>query len=89
MNNCIFCSGRIRNLVAMTTYIFHRLITGKVEIDNIFLSNGDIWKKNTDMFIEYGSPLCFIRVLFKSLNSICCQGDKKGLLAHLSQRLTR
>ena len=37
-------SGRIRTLVAMATYIFHRLIMGKVEIENIFCLNGDIWK---------------------------------------------
>ena len=28
MNNCVFCSGRIRTLVAMATYSFHRLIMG-------------------------------------------------------------
>ena len=38
----MFCSGRIRILVAMTTYCPHRLIMGKVEIDNIFGLNGDI-----------------------------------------------
>ena len=27
-NNCVFCSGRIRTLVAMATYSFHRLIMG-------------------------------------------------------------
>ena len=30
----VFYSGRIRTLVAMATYSFHRLIIGKVEIDN-------------------------------------------------------
>ena len=29
----MFCSGRIRTLVAMATYSSHRLIMGKVEID--------------------------------------------------------
>ena len=28
-NNCVFCSGRIRTLVAMATYISHRLIMRK------------------------------------------------------------
>ena len=29
---CVFCSGRIRTLVAMATYFFHRLIMGKVKL---------------------------------------------------------
>ena len=33
--SCVFYSGRIRTLVAMATYSSHRLIMGKVEIDNI------------------------------------------------------
>ena len=51
----IFCfySGRIRTLVAMATYIFHRLIMGKVNMDNFFCLNGDIWNLFfTEMFIE-------------------------------------
>ena len=35
-------SGRIRTLVAMATYSSHRLIMGKVEIDNICQVIGDI-----------------------------------------------
>ena len=31
----VFYSGQIRTLVAMATYSFHRLMMGKVEIDNI------------------------------------------------------
>ena len=42
--NCVSCSGRTRTPVAMATYISHRLMMGKVEIDNIFCLNGDIWK---------------------------------------------
>ena len=38
-NNCVFCSGRIRTLVSMATYSFHRLLMGKVEIDSFFLSH--------------------------------------------------
>ena len=34
----VFYSGRIRTLVAMATYSSHRLIMGKVEICNFFLS---------------------------------------------------
>ena len=41
--NCVLYSGRIKTLVAMVTYIFHRLIMGKVEIDICFCLNGDIW----------------------------------------------
>ena len=36
-------SGRIRTLVAMATYRFHRLIMGKEEIDIFFCLIGDIW----------------------------------------------
>ena len=37
-----FCSNRIRTLVAMATYSYHRLIMGKDEIDNFFCLIGDI-----------------------------------------------
>ena len=40
--SCVFYSGRIRTLVAMTTYSSHRLIMGKVEIDNFCQVIGDI-----------------------------------------------
>ena len=30
--SCVFCSGQIRTLVPMATYIFHRLIIGKVKL---------------------------------------------------------
>ena len=72
-----FCSGRIRTLVAMTTYSSHRLIMGKEEIDNFFCLIGDIW----NIFLKkclLSSALCFIRLLSKSLNLIGCQGGKKG-----------
>ena len=44
--DCVFCFSRIRTLVAMATYTcsFHRLIMGKVEIENVFCLNGDNWK---------------------------------------------
>ena len=61
----------------MATYIFHRLIMGKVEIDNIFCLNGDIWKTFLQKCL-LSSPLCFRLLLSKSLNLIGCQGDKNG-----------
>ena len=48
----VFYSGGIRTLVAMENYSSHRLIMGKVYICIIFCLDGDIWKKNTEMFIE-------------------------------------
>ena len=45
-----FYSNRIRTLVAIATYNSHRLIIE--EIDNFFCLIGDIWKKNTELFIE-------------------------------------
>ena len=75
--NCVFYSGRIRTLVAMATSIFHRLIMGKVKIDNFFCLIGDIWY----LFLQkclLSSPLRFIWLLSKSLKLIGFQGDKKG-----------
>ena len=54
-----FYSGRIRTLVAMATYSSHRLIMGKVEICNFFLSQ---WRY-LDFFLQeclLSSPLRFI-----------------------------
>ena len=36
----VFYSGRIRTLVAMATYILHRLIIGKAEFDIFSVSTG-------------------------------------------------
>ena len=60
----------------MATYIFHRLIMVKVKIDNFFCLNRDIW----NLFLQkcLWRPLSFIWLLFKSLNLIGYQGDKKG-----------
>ena len=64
----------------MATYNLHRFIMGKVEIDNFFCFNGDIW----DLFDKkclLSSPLRFnrlMRLLHESLNLIGYQGDKKG-----------
>ena len=48
----VFCSGRIRTLVAMATNSSHRLKMGKEEIDNFFCFIGDILTFFTEMFIE-------------------------------------
>ena len=47
-----FCSGRIRTLVAMATYSSHRLIMGKEEMDNFFLSQ---WR-----YLEFFSQKCLL-----------------------------
>ena len=55
----MFFSGRIRTLVAMATYSSHRLIMGKEEIDNFFLSH---WGY-LDFILQkclFSSPLHFI-----------------------------
>ena len=42
-NECLcFCCGRIRTVVALATYSFHRLIVKKVEFDNFCCLIGDI-----------------------------------------------
>ena len=46
MNNCVL----IRTLIAMVSYILHRLMMGKVEVDNSSVSMGIFVL--TDMFIE-------------------------------------
>ena len=72
-----FYSGRIRTLVAMATYSFHRLIMGKEEIDNFFCPIEDIW----NLFLQkclLSCPLRIIRLLSKSVNLIGCWRGKKG-----------
>ena len=57
--SCVFYSGQIRTLVAMATYSSHRLIMGKVEIDNFCQAIGGI----LDYFLQkclLSSPPCFI-----------------------------
>ena len=48
----VFWFSRIRTLVALATYSFHRLIMAKVEIGMFFCLNWDIWIFFTDMLIE-------------------------------------
>ena len=43
LHKLCFCFGRISTLVVMTTYSFHRLLMGKVKIDNFSCLNEDIW----------------------------------------------
>ena len=69
-----FYSGRIRTLVAMATYSFHRLIMGKVEIGNFYCL---IWD-NRLLFLKkclLNSSPHFIRPLSELLNLIGCQGN--------------
>ena len=56
--SCVFYSGRIKTVVAMATYSSHRLIMGKVKIDNFCQVIGDI-----DFFLQkylLSNPPCFI-----------------------------
>ena len=53
----MFCSGRIRTLVAMTTYSFNRLTMKKVKLI-ISAVSFDIRFFFTDMFNEYSSMFC-------------------------------
>ena len=73
--NCVYCLGRIRTLVVMETFSFHRLIMGKLKIDIFSCLNGDI----CNIFyreILLSSPLRFIRLLSKLLNLFGCQGNR-------------
>ena len=70
----LFYSGRIRTLVAMATYSFHRLIMGKVEIGNFYRLIGD----NRILFLQkclLNSSPHFIKLLLELLNLIGCQGN--------------
>ena len=72
-----FYSGRIRTLVAMSTYSFHRLIMGKVEIGNLYCLIGD----NRILFLQkclLNSSPHFIILLTELLNLIGCWGKMKS-----------
>ena len=71
----VFCSVRIRTLVAIATYSSQRLIMGKEEIDNFFCLIGDNWIKVQKCLLR--SPLHFIIVLSKSANLIGCRAAKR------------
>ena len=70
----VFYSGRIRTLVAMATYSFHRLIMGKAEIGNFYCLIGD----NRILFLQkclLNNSSHFIRLLSELLNLIGCRGN--------------
>ena len=70
----VFYSGRIKTLVAMATYSFHRLIMGKVEIGNFYC----LIRDNRILFLQKGlsnSSPHFIRLLLESLNLIGSRGN--------------
>ena len=70
----VFYSGRIRTLVSMATYSFHRLIMGKVEIGNFYCLIGD----NRILFLQkclLNSSSHFIRLLSELLNLIGCRDN--------------
>ena len=59
----------------MATYSSHRLIMGKEEIDNLYVSLGIL-----GFFLQkclLSCPLRFIRLLSKSVSLIGCRGGKK------------
>ena len=62
----------------MATYSSHRLIMGKEEIDNFFLSHLGYLEKNFLQKCLLSSPLRFMRLLSKSVNLIGCRRGKKG-----------
>ena len=75
----VFYSGRIRTLVAMATYSFHRLIMGKVEIGNFYCLIGN----NRILFLQkclLNSSSHFIRLLSELLNLIGCPGNINSLI---------
>ena len=66
-----FYSGQIETLVAMATYCFYRLITGKVEIGNFYCLIVD----NRILFLQkslLNSSPHFIRLLTILINLIGC-----------------
>ena len=70
----VFYSGRIRTLVAMATYSFHRLIMGKVEIGNFYCLIGN----NRILFLQkylLNNSSNFKRLLSELLNLIGCRGN--------------
>ena len=81
--NYDFNSGQITTLVAMATYCFHRLITGRVEIGNFFCFIVD----NRILFLQkclLNSSPHFIRLLTELLNLIGCRGKIKSYFRNKS-----
>ena len=73
----LFCSNRIRTLVAMATYNWHWPIMEKVEIGIFCCLIADILT-NIIQKCSLSSPLQFIWILSKSLNLIGSHGNIKG-----------
>ena len=74
LQSYVFYFGRIRTLVAMATYSFHRLIMGKVEIGNFYCL---IWD-NRILFLQkclLNSSSHLIRLLSELLILIDCRGN--------------
>ena len=70
----VFYYGKIRTLVAMATYSFHRLKMGKMEIGNFYSH----WGYNRILFLQkclLNSSSHFIRLLLELLNLIGCRGN--------------
>ena len=53
----VFCSGRIRTLVAMATFIFHKLIMSKVGLKMLSVKKGIFGKYFTKKLLS--RALCF------------------------------
>ena len=70
----VFYSGRIRTLVAMATYSFHRIIIGKVEIGNFYCLIGDTIILFLQKCLLNGFSH-FIRLLSELLTLIGCWGN--------------
>ena len=71
----------------MATYSSHRLIMGKEEIDNFFLSH---WGYLDFFFLQkclLSSPLHFIRLLSKSVKLIGCRRSKKGKFSYICLKI--
>ena len=66
--SCVFYSGRIRTLAALAIYSSHRLIMGKVKIDNFCAKSLGIFEFLQKCLLI--SPSCLIRLLSKLLNLI-------------------
>ena len=76
----LFCSSRIRTLVAMATYSFHWLIMGKMELDIYCYLTVDILTKVLQK-CSLSSPLWSIWIFSQLLNLIACHGNRKAIFA--------
>ena len=79
-NKCVFCSNRIRTLVAMATCTCHWIIREKVETGIYCCLTADIFIKVLQKWC-LRSPLPIIRILYKPLNLIGWHGNRKAKFA--------